>query len=63
MFVVTVEFQIQPPHVAAFRKAVLAQAKNSLQKESDCKTFEVLIDPTNPRDRFPVRDVYRPSGF
>ena len=33
MFVVTVEFRIQPPHVAAFRKAVLAQAKNSLQKE------------------------------
>jgi quinol monooxygenase YgiN len=47
MFVVTVEFQIQPPHVAAFRKAVLAQAKNSLQKERDCKAFEVLVDPAS----------------
>jgi (4S)-4-hydroxy-5-phosphonooxypentane-2,3-dione isomerase len=57
MFVVTVEFQIQPPHIAAFRNAVLAQAKNSLQMERDCNTFEVLIDPTNPRIVF-LYEIY-----
>jgi autoinducer 2-degrading protein len=57
MFVVTVEFRIHQPQVAAFHKAVLAQAKNSLQKEKDCKKFEVLINPEDERVVF-LYEVY-----
>jgi (4S)-4-hydroxy-5-phosphonooxypentane-2,3-dione isomerase len=48
MFVVTVEFRIHQSNVAEFHEAILAQSKNSLQKEKGCKLFEVLIDPEDP---------------
>lgn len=45
---VCVTFQIRPEHVAKFREAVLAQAKNSLSKEPWCHQFEVCTDPEQP---------------
>jgi quinol monooxygenase YgiN len=57
MFVVTVEFRAHQPHVAEFHQAVLAQAKNSLQREKDCKQFDVLFNPEDPRVVF-LYEVY-----
>jgi quinol monooxygenase YgiN len=48
MFVVTVEFRIKQGHESSFRAAVLQQAKNSLQREKDCKQFEVFRSPDDP---------------
>lgn len=43
MYVVTVEFSIEPKHGADFRDAVLAQARNSLDKEAACHRFDVCF--------------------
>ena len=43
MYVVTVEFSIEPHHAADFRDAVLAQARNSLDKEAACQRFDVCF--------------------
>ncbi len=44
MFVVSVEFEVDNAHLAAFRRTVLEQAKNSLDLEEDCHTFHVCVD-------------------
>ncbi|EMI52434.1 putative quinol monooxygenase [Rhodopirellula sallentina] len=41
MFVVTVIFEVQTNQVDAFRIAMEAQAKNSLEKEEACRQFDV----------------------
>lgn len=45
MFVVTVEFDVNKKHAAAFQTAVLKQADNSLSREADCLRFDVCFDP------------------
>jgi len=45
MFVVVVEFTAKPAHAGAFRRRVLRQAQDSLQREPDCHVFDVCIDP------------------
>lgn len=45
---VCVTFTIKPEHTAAFREAVLKQAKNSLEKEPWCHQFDVGFDPDRP---------------
>ncbi len=47
MFVVTVLFEIKPEHTEAFGAAVLAQARNSLDREPDCHRFDICVDPEN----------------
>ena len=44
MFVVVVEFEVQPEAADAFRSAVLEQARNSLDLEPECKVFDVAED-------------------
>lgn len=41
MYVVSVEFVVDGDRLDAFRQAVLKQARNSLELESDCHTFHV----------------------
>ncbi len=41
MYVVCVTFEILPQHFPAFQRAVLQQAKNSLEREPDCQLFDV----------------------
>ena len=48
MYVVTVEFIIAPDHRSEFGQAVIRQAENSLALESDCHTFLVSVDESNP---------------
>jgi len=45
MYVVTVEFNVKNEHAAAFRKAVLQQAHNSLACDPACHRFDVCFDP------------------
>lgn len=57
MFVVSVEFEIHPDQVAAFREAVLKQAANSLRHETACAQFDVAQDPNQPT-RFYLYELY-----
>ncbi len=57
MFVVTVHFHIHPQFVEAFRVAVIRQAKNSIEREPDCKQFDVLQNPEDPGHFF-LYEVY-----
>ncbi len=57
MFVVTVHFHIHPPFVESFRAAVLRQAKNSIEREPDCKQFDVSQNPENQGISFSMRCI------
>lgn len=48
MFVVTVEFNVKPAHLAEFREQMDLQARNSLDQEADCHVFDVCVDEENP---------------
>ena len=43
MFIVTVNFIVEPAHREEFAPAMYAQAANSLNLEPDCHVFEVSI--------------------
>ena len=45
MFIVTVEFVIRPQCVEDFHRAMLDQARHSLNREPDCHQFDVCVDP------------------
>ena len=45
MYVVVVFFESKPGHTAAFRTALLTQARNSLENEVGCRQFDVAQDP------------------
>ncbi|MEM8672130.1 MAG: putative quinol monooxygenase [Planctomycetota bacterium] len=47
MFIVTVEFEVDPSHVFAFRNAMKKQASDSLTLEPSCHQFDVCFDPEN----------------
>ncbi len=57
MFVVTVIFKVKADSVEEFRKAVLQQAKNSLEKEESCRRFDVCFDDDRP-DRVFLYELY-----
>lgn len=57
MFVVSVEFEIFPDQIAAFREAVLKQSANSLRLEDACVQFDVAQDPNEP-SRFYLYELY-----
>ena len=46
MFCITVTFTIADPHGAAFRAAVLDNARRSLADERGCRVFDVAVDPS-----------------
>ena len=48
MFVVTVEFVVQQDRVAAFREAMVENARASRTREPGCRQFDVCIDPSDP---------------
>ena len=43
MFVITVVFQVKKESIEDFRKAVMQQARNSLEKEEACHRFDVCF--------------------
>ena len=57
MYVVTVVFVTVPDSVEVFHAAVIAQAENSLTRETGCQVFDVAIDPAHPEVVF-LYEVY-----
>ena len=57
MFIVTVEFVTRPPYVEDFHQAILDQARNSLNREPECRQFDVCADPQD-RARIFLYEVY-----
>lgn len=49
MFVVVVKFRITTGHSQAFLQRVLQQARDSLEKESECHVFDVCVDTEDDR--------------
>ena len=45
MFIVTVEFVVRPQQAEAFHRAILDQARLSLNREPDCHQFDIGMDP------------------
>ncbi len=57
MFVITVVFEVRPECASDFADAVGAQARNSLNNETDCHRFDVCRDPDRT-DRFFLYELY-----
>ena len=57
MVVVVVFFEIKPDRVAAFREAMVAQARRCLELEPGCRQFDVAEDPLDPKGFF-LYEVY-----
>ena len=57
MYVVTVVFEVAAHHVEAFATALLAQARNSLEREEGCLRFDVCRDPEKPGTTF-LYEIY-----
>ena len=52
MFVVTVIFQVKQAAIEDFHKAVLQQARNSLENEEACRKFDVCFANAAPNRVF-----------
>ena len=57
MLVVTVIFKIRADSVAAFRKVMAEQARNSLAKEEACRRFDICYDDKRPERCF-LYEIY-----
>lgn len=57
MFVITVNFKVDATVSEDFREAVINQAANSLNRESDCHRFDVCAAPDDPT-RFFLYELY-----
>ncbi|MDH3452805.1 MAG: antibiotic biosynthesis monooxygenase [Gammaproteobacteria bacterium] len=58
MFVVTVIFELHPARCEEFEPAILAQARNSLDAETDCLQFDVCRNPQREEEFF-LYEIYR----
>jgi (4S)-4-hydroxy-5-phosphonooxypentane-2,3-dione isomerase len=52
MYVVTVEFDILPPHQAEFMRAMTLNAATSLAEEPGCRQFDVCASMKHPEEVF-----------
>jgi autoinducer 2-degrading protein len=57
MYVVTVNFEIEPGHIDDFRAAVMRQAENSVSLEPECHRFDVSVDGGDPAKIF-LYEIY-----
>jgi len=57
IFIVTVRLEIYNQHLRAFMDAMKKQARNSLEREKDCRQFDICVDPTDPRRMF-LYEIY-----
>jgi (4S)-4-hydroxy-5-phosphonooxypentane-2,3-dione isomerase len=58
MFVVTVDFQIQPGQMESFMPRMLANAQASLDLEENCLQFDVCVSTTDAQHVF-LYEIYR----
>ena len=52
MYVITVEFEIEAAHLAAFLPLMSQNAEASVRDEPGCRQFDVCHDPDNPNHIF-----------
>ena len=45
MFIVSVDFKLHPQHAAAFREAIITNARASVADEPGCSQFDVCVAP------------------
>lgn len=57
MYVVTVELEIEPDRVDAFRERMLANARASREREPGCFQFDVARDAAQPT-RYYLYELY-----
>ncbi len=57
MYVVIVEFTVKADFIAKFHERVRQQARDSLERESECHVFDVCIDPERA-ERVLLYEVY-----
>jgi quinol monooxygenase YgiN len=62
-FVLIVEFDVKPEHLASFNELIAINAKASVADEPGCRQFDVLQDHDN-RNRVVLYEVYdSPAAF
>lgn len=57
LFAITVDFTLQPGSLAAFRKLIDRNAKDSCADEPGCRRFDVLA-PENSTDQVFLYEIY-----
>lgn len=57
MYVITVLFEVHEASAERFSEAIQAQARNSLDRETACRVFDVCRDPADA-NRFFLYEVY-----
>ena len=57
MYIVTVEFTLEPDQVAAFMPLMVENARASCDREPGCRQFDVCVDPQAPHIVF-LYEVY-----
>lgn len=57
MYIVTVEFTLEPDKVAAFMPLMVENARASRDREPGCRQFDVCVDPQAPHIVF-LYEVY-----
>jgi quinol monooxygenase YgiN len=55
--VLLVEFLVRPGFAERFGELVLANAQASIEQETGCRRFDVLVEPLNGR-RFVLYEIY-----
>lgn len=60
-FVVTVQFGIDPVHMDAFMREMVANARSSREREPGCLVFDVCVDPAQPAQVF-LYEIYRDAA-
>lgn len=61
LFVVTVQFSIDPEHLADFMREMIANASESRQREPGCLAFDVCEDPSRPGQIF-LYEIYQDAA-
>ena len=60
-FVLIVEFDVKPEHLARFNDLIAVNAKASVAEEPGCRQFDVLQDHDNP-NRVVLYEVYHDAA-
>lgn len=57
VYTIIVEFRLKPGALAAFRRAMVANARASVRDEPGCRRFDVL-EPKGESDRILLYEIY-----
>lgn len=57
MLIVTVRLEVDDRHLREFMEEMKKQARHSLEREKDCRQFDICVDPTDPRRMF-LYEIY-----